>query len=199
MKPISRRRFIGTTSAGIAAAGTLSPKELRARQNARQDEAGASPAPHDLRSSQSQRGGAPTGSRGPVDPGRSLSRSPRSHRDENRLRSCPMRRVYGSLGGGTRLFVYVSRGVGRWPRAHHGGGTGTGRPAGPAAAVVYRSRRAAMRVLYFRPAHVGEGAPRRESESDAGRSSPGIDGQHLPLLQLQPIRGLGVAETLGGG
>lgn len=45
MKPISRRRFIGTTGAGIAAAGTLSPKELRARQNARQDEAGASPTP----------------------------------------------------------------------------------------------------------------------------------------------------------
>ena len=45
MKPISRRRFIGTTGAGLAAAGTLSSKELQARQNARQNETGANPAP----------------------------------------------------------------------------------------------------------------------------------------------------------
>ena len=32
MKPISRRRFIGTTGAGLAAASTLSPQDLRARQ-----------------------------------------------------------------------------------------------------------------------------------------------------------------------
>lgn len=40
MKPISRRRFLGTTSAGIAAAGTLSSKELRAIQTE-----GAAPPP----------------------------------------------------------------------------------------------------------------------------------------------------------